>query len=105
MVLEIKGMDDSQNKEKRRYLAEWVDVVNEDGRYGTWTCDVAFNPSEVREIIIQHIKTKTFAEEYVRCPKCDKDAQSKQDIDKEFGFCNVDGITKPQSWCRKCRKE
>ena len=28
LVLEVKGKDSDQNKEKRRYLAEWVDAVN-----------------------------------------------------------------------------
>ncbi len=36
LVLEIKGIDDNQNKEKRRYQEGWIDMVNEDGRYGTW---------------------------------------------------------------------
>ena len=44
LVLEIKGIDNDQNKEKRRYLKEWVEVVNEDGNYGTWIWDVAFSP-------------------------------------------------------------
>jgi len=104
LVLEIKGVDDNQNKEKRRYLEEWVDVVNEDGSYGTWTWDVAFSPSEVRGIISKHAKTEISAREHARCPKCARTAESRQEVEKEFGFRNVDGITRPQSWCRKCRK-
>lgn len=104
LVLEIKGIDDNQNKEKRRYLEEWVDVVNEDGNYGTWMWDVAFNPSDVRRIIADHAKSEVSAREYARCPKCGKDAKSRQEIEKEFGFRNMDGIIRSQSWCRKCRK-
>lgn len=103
LVLEIKGKDDDQNREKRRYLEEWVDVVNEDGGYGTWTWDVAFHPSEVRGIIAKHAKTEVSAAEYAKCPKCSKMAQSRQEIEKKFGFRNVDGISRPQSWCRGCR--
>ncbi len=105
LVLEIKGIDDNQNKEKRRYLEEWIDVVNEDGNYGTWTWDVAFHPSEVRGIIDKHNKTQVSANEYAKCPKCGKMAQSRQKIETGFGFRNMDGITRPQSWCRKCRKD
>ena len=104
LVLEIKGIDDNQNKEKRRYLKEWIDVVNEDGNYGTWTWDVAFHPSEVRGIIQKHAKSEISAKENVRCPKCGKESKSRQEIEKEFGFRNMDGITRSQSWCRNCRK-
>ncbi len=104
LVLEIKGVDDNQNKEKRRYLAEWVDVINDDGTYGTWTWDVAFHPTEVRGIIEKHSKTETTANIFAKCPKCGKTVNSRQDTETEFGFRNIDGITRPQSWCRRCRK-
>jgi len=104
LVLEIKGVDDNQNKEKRRYLAEWVDVINQDGSYGTWTWDVAFHPTDVRGMIETHSKTEISAKEYAKCPKCGKISNSRQGIDKEFGFRNMDGISRPQSWCRICRK-
>ena len=104
LVLEIKGKDDNQNRAKRRYLAEWVDVVNRDGRYGTWVWDVAFHPAEVRGIIGKHSKTETSAREHAKCPRCGKVASSRQEIESRFGFRNVDGLTRPQSWCRTCRK-
>ncbi len=103
LVLEIKGIDDSQNKAKRKYLKDWVDVVNENGGYGTWTWDVAFHPSEVRGIIDKHNKTRVSAREYAKCPKCARTARTRQKVEKEFGFRNVDGISRPQSWCRGCR--
>ena len=104
LVLEIKGIDDNQNKEKRRYLKEWIDMVNENGSYGTWTWDVAFNPSDIRGIIDKHFQSTVSAKEYAKCPKCGKSVQTKQGIEAEFGFRNMDGMIRPQSWCRRCRK-
>ena len=104
-MLEIKGEDSDQNKEKRRYLDEWVRVVNEDGNYGTWLWDVAFHPTEVRGIIGKHAKTEVSSREYAKCPKCSKEATSRQEIEKKFGFRNMDGIMRPQSWCRMCRSD
>ena len=104
LVLEIKGKDDDQNRTKRKYLAEWVDVVNQDGRYGTWVWDVAFHPAEVRGIITKHSKTEISAREHAKCPRCKKTASSRQEIDKLFGFRNMNGLRRAQSWCRKCRK-
>lgn len=104
LVLEVKGKDSDQNREKRRYLAEWVDVVNEDGRYGTWTWDVAFHPSNVHGIVAKHAKTGVSASESAKCPRCGIASQSRQEIERTFGFRNVDGIIRPQSWCRRCRK-
>ena len=54
LVLEVKGKDSDQNKEKRRYLAEWVDAVNEDGNYGIWASDVILDPAEIRKVIEKH---------------------------------------------------
>ncbi len=104
LVLEIKGVDTEQNRTKRRYLKEWTDAVNDDGRYGAWAWDVAFHPSEVQGIIAKHVKSKISAREQAKCPRCGKTADSRQEIDKKFGFRNVDGIIRPQSWCKPCRK-
>ncbi len=103
LVLEIKGIDDNQNKEKRRFLEEWIDVVNEDGNYGTWTWDVAFHPTEVRGIIEKHSKTEISAKVSAKCPKCGTAANNRQEIEQQFGFRNMDGISRAQSWCRDCR--
>ena len=51
LALEIKGTDSPQNKAKRDALAEWVNAVNEVGGFGQWACDVAFEPSEIEDII------------------------------------------------------
>ncbi len=103
LVLEIKGIDDDQNQQKRKYLDEWTSAVNDDGRYGTWTWDVAFHPSEVRKIIKKHAGTNASAKEYAKCPACSKTASSRLKIKKEFGFRNDGGMTRPQPYCRACR--
>ncbi len=32
LILEVKGIDDQQNKTKRDYLNEWVEAINSDGQ-------------------------------------------------------------------------
>ena len=54
LALEIKGVDSPQNKAKRDALAEWVDAVNSAGGFGVWSWDVAFQPSEIQDIIARH---------------------------------------------------
>ena len=105
LVLEIKGIDDTQNKEKRRYLEDWVDVVNKDGNFGSWSWDVAFHPSEVRNIIERHTNAEITAKVFAKCPNCGRNAKNHQDTEKDFGFRSMDGIMRPQSWCRICRKK
>lgn len=51
LALEIKGTDSPQNKAKRNALAEWVEAVNSVGGFGQWSWGVAFEPSEVEDII------------------------------------------------------
>ncbi len=54
LVLEIKGQDSPQNKEKHAALAQWVRAVNEHGGFGTWCADVAFEPAQMHDIIERH---------------------------------------------------
>ena len=105
LVLEVKGVDDNQNKEKRRYLEQWIDVVNEDGNHGTWSWDVIFNPSELRNVIQKHATLEVSTNEFTKCPNCGKKVKGHEDIEKYFGYRNINGVMKPQSWCRQCRKE
>lgn len=53
LVLEVKGIDDQKNKTKRKYLDEWVQAVNEDGRFGAWVWDVSFRTSDIKDIILK----------------------------------------------------
>jgi len=53
-VLEIKGEDSPQNKAKRSALDAWVQGVNQKGGFGKWCWDVAFEPTQVQDIIVRH---------------------------------------------------
>jgi len=54
LILEVKGMDDQQNKTKRQYLNEWINAVNSDGRFGKWGWAVSFRTSDIKDIINKH---------------------------------------------------
>jgi type III restriction enzyme len=58
LVLEVKGVDDQQNKTKRQYLDEWVNAVNSDGRFGKWSWDVSFRTSDIKDKINKHSKNE-----------------------------------------------
>ena len=49
-------------------------------------------------------KRKEQKNHVTKCPACGKTADSIQDIDKLFGFRNMSGFIRSQSWCRDCRK-
>ncbi|MBC6941117.1 MAG: type III restriction endonuclease subunit R [Xanthomonadales bacterium] len=51
LVLEIKGVDDDQNRAKRSALAAWVQGVNQKGGFGVWVHDVAFAPHQIQDIL------------------------------------------------------
>ncbi len=51
LILEVKGQDSDQNREKRKALAEWVDAVNNLGDFGEWCWDVSFNVADLDGII------------------------------------------------------
>ena len=54
LVLEIKGIDDDQNRAKRSALDAWVKGVNQKGGFGVWTWDVAFEPHQIQDILAAH---------------------------------------------------
>ncbi len=54
LVLEIKGEDSPQNVAKRDALNLWVNAVNAKGGFGTWCWAVAFEPSQVYDILQIH---------------------------------------------------
>ena len=54
LVLEVKGQDDARNKAKRSALAQWVNAVNADGRFDTWTWDVIFEPRDIVPVLQKH---------------------------------------------------
>ena len=47
LVLEIKGQHTERDRVKRGFQEDWVIVVNYDGRFGKWTCDVSFDPAYI----------------------------------------------------------
>jgi len=52
--LDIKGVDDDQNRAKRSALDAWVKGVNQKGGFGTWAWDVAFEPHQIQDILAAH---------------------------------------------------
>lgn len=103
LILEIKGMKNERNSAKKTRLDEWVELVNGHGEFGTWISDIAYDKSEIKRIIKKHSSVRTIQKENVRCPSCDKRATGQKMINERFGYRNVDGIIRPQSWCKKCR--
>lgn len=51
LILEIKGQDSEQNRAKRSALDLWVKAINEKGGFGIWSWKVAYEPSEVDQIL------------------------------------------------------
>lgn len=51
LVLEVKGVDSSQNAEKRAALDLWVKAVNVKGGFGTFVWDVIFEPAQIYDAI------------------------------------------------------
>lgn len=54
LILEVKGEDSSQNKEKRAALDMWVKAVNAKGGFGSFVWDVIFEPAQVYDAIARH---------------------------------------------------
>jgi type III restriction enzyme len=54
LVLEIKGEDSEQNRAKRDALDAWVQGINAEGGFGVWASDVAFEASQIQNIIGCH---------------------------------------------------
>jgi type III restriction enzyme len=57
LILEIKGIETDKEKVKRKYLEEWINAVNRDGRFGNWLFDVIFEQSQIRDIITKHTES------------------------------------------------
>ncbi len=51
LVLETKGKQTDQDCAKHLYMREWIEAVNEDGRFGHWTFEVSRTPSDIKDII------------------------------------------------------
>jgi type III restriction enzyme len=51
LVLEVKGENTPRDLAKRAAMAEWIEAVNSDGRFGRWCHDVSYNPSDILDIL------------------------------------------------------
>jgi type III restriction enzyme len=56
LVLEVKGVDDDQNRAKRAALTAWVQGVNQRGGFGRWASDVLFEPAQVQDVLARHAR-------------------------------------------------
>ncbi len=54
LALEVKGQDSEQNRAKRVAMEAWVKAVNQQGGFGVWVADVAFDPAKLRDILMLH---------------------------------------------------
>jgi type III restriction enzyme len=55
LVLEIKGEDSDQNRNKRMALDLWVRAVNQRGGFGAWCWDVVKSePSKIADVLAHH---------------------------------------------------
>lgn len=54
LVLETKGQETRRDKEKRKSLQEWITVVNEDGTFGKWFCDISYNIADIDGVILNY---------------------------------------------------
>jgi type III restriction enzyme len=57
LVLEIKGQPSDESEAKHAALAQWVEAVNQNGGFGTWCWDVAYQPSALQDLLGKHAKT------------------------------------------------
>lgn len=109
VVIEIKGAEEEEARLKQEALDEWIQVVNEDNRYGTWiNCGLIRNNAGLKDAIEQaHTGHKaSVTSVYTQsstCPACGKRASGRIEINSIFGFRNINGIIRVQSWCKKCR--
>ena len=104
IILEIKGKgkNDTQNKAKWKSMEEWINAVNTEERFGKWQFKVLFSRDEIREFL-KGLNSKQLNNDIARCPMCKKSSKGENNIERNFGYRNCQGLIKPQSWCRSCR--
>lgn len=54
LVLEVKGVDDERSRIKRAAMALWIKTVNEQGGFGQWYFDAAFEPARTSDVLLKH---------------------------------------------------
>jgi type III restriction enzyme len=65
LILETKGRNTQRDKTKKKYLEEWVKAVNQHSGFGNWSCDVSYDPSDVKDILSNVVKGKTNEKSYL----------------------------------------
>lgn len=51
LVLEVSGIKSDEKQAKKSALDEWINAVNEDGRWGQWMCSEVYDPATVKMVI------------------------------------------------------
>jgi len=113
------GQHTQQGKENVRNIIEKPHEIH--GKELMFTTMVA-NPNDLSDLpvifdkVFDYIKNSVLNSVYYyemqkgessadcKCPKCFKTATSADEIKLLFGFRNIGGTIRAQSWCRECRK-
>ncbi len=66
---------------------------------------IAHDPPDTENIPAKHARHKIPTRTFARCPSCRREAFTRQEVEDRFGFRNMDGVIRPQSWCKSCRKK
>ena len=108
-IIETKGAEEKSVRIKQEAMDEWVEVVNEDGRFGAWAnCGLVRDRAELKDAIERHsvqgMPEPRGTTPSVTCPSCGNRASGTAEINSRFGFRNMNGIVRTQSWCRECRR-
>ena len=53
LVLETKGQQSQQDDAKHDYMKDWVEAVNQDGRFGRWHFRVVRQPGEIKDVLAE----------------------------------------------------
>ena len=59
LVIETKGQDNEQHRNKRAYLAEWCRAINAHGGFGKWNWAVSFTPNDLQEKILNSVEASS----------------------------------------------
>lgn len=51
LLIEVKGLEDEQDRAKRAVASRWCKAVNNDGRFGVWAYYQTRKPSELRSLL------------------------------------------------------